>query len=347
MRRALCLLLALLLTLGCAPAALAADADETPAFVDAEELTALLESARKEAYPGAAALSVAVLFTRSGESFFYNADAWYYSASLYKLPMIMRFSRMVEDGGLEDANPVFLEKAETIKERCLVYSDNSWASSLWRLVFNGPDSIQRAALDYAQFPEEELPEDYYERTQYSARFLLGLLEELYENSGEYPGVLDYMKQAQPGQYFRGELEGRYDVAQKYGSAEGVNHAAGMIWTPSPILLVVLTNGMGARQGDLVIAHVAAAVADYALQVDERADTWDKLLADAEAEDAAAAEQARAQAVAKARDSAAQAGAAPQEPEAAARRVPWQPALLIVPAAALGFWALKRRHKKES
>ena len=69
MKRALGLLLALLLTLSCAPAALAADADETPAFADAEELTALIESARSEAYPGVAALSVAVLFTRSGESF--------------------------------------------------------------------------------------------------------------------------------------------------------------------------------------------------------------------------------------------------------------------------------------
>ena len=68
-----------------------------PRFVDDGELTAVVEQALTEALAPArlsyVPFSVAVHFTRTGETWYYNADEWYYTASLYKLPMIMRFSR--------------------------------------------------------------------------------------------------------------------------------------------------------------------------------------------------------------------------------------------------------------
>ena len=71
--------------------------DDPPTFVDDGELTAVVEQAVEESLAGTrltnVPVSVAVYFTRSGESWYYNGDEWYYTASLYKLPMIMRFTR--------------------------------------------------------------------------------------------------------------------------------------------------------------------------------------------------------------------------------------------------------------
>lgn len=350
MRRSaiLAALLVCLLLLSVSPArAFAGDAQEAspPPFVDDEELSAIVEQALEESIAGArlyqVPLSVAVLFTRSGETWYYHADEWYYTASLYKLPMIMRFSRMLEDGELEDVPAVFREQGELIKERCLVYSDNSWASALWRNVFTRDGDMARAALDFSHFPEEELPADYFSSLKYSARFTLGILQELYEHPDRYPGVLDYMRQAQPRAYFRHELEGKYEVAQKYGSADGYNHTAGIVWTPSPILLVIMSNHLAVQLGDETIGHVAAAVADYALLVDDRADRWEARQC-AEALEAAAEASAEPEipsdSPAPAQESE-PAEAAPADPVPRNTGMVWALLFLLLPLGGVLLWRL--------
>lgn len=348
-RAFLAALLALLLLL--APAqALAAEPEEEapPAFVDDEELTAVVEQAIEEIL-GAAGLSwvpvsVAVTFTRSGESWFYKGDDWYYTASLYKLPLVMRYSQMAENGELENALPVFSEKTEYIKQRCLIYSDNGWAGQLWNNLFSEPGSVARAALAYSHFPEDELCDEFYSRLIYSPRFMLGIVQELYSNPDDYPNVLDYMREAQPGEYFRREREGVYEVAQKYGSADGSNHTAGVIYTPSPILLVVMSSSLGPMMGDHLIGHVSAAIADYALLVDERADAWDAKRAEELA--AAAVTPEPTPSPTPVPTPAPTAAPAPEpEPESAQGHGPlW--ALLLIPALG-GVWALARAKKRRS
>jgi len=347
-RRVCAALLALLLTL-CLPAAARAEDDAHKGtrhtVVDEDELAALVGQAAADTHCAGAEISVAVCFTRTGETWSWNGDEWYYTASLYKLPMIMRFTRMAEEGGLDGLPAYYTEQTETIKERVLVYSDNSWASALWRQVFTEPDAVPQLSLDYAHFPADELPADYFQTMHYSAPFMLGIVRELYDHPDEYPGVLDYMRLAQPEQYFRRELEGRYEIAQKYGSADGVNHAAGVIWTPSPILLVVMSDGLGPLLGDILIGRVAAAMADYALVVDERADEWERLEAEAAEQDALAAEQAAAARAAETPAPEPQPEEAPAAEAAALRATPprW-PLLLAVPLAAAGVWAYRRGKK---
>lgn len=322
-------------------------------FADDGELTAVVEQALEESLYGTrltnVPLSVAVCFTRSGEIWYYNADEWYYTASLYKLPMIMRFTRMTEEGELADQLPIFTDQNEYIKQRCLIYSDNSWAGALWRNLFTEDGVMQRIALEYSHFPENELPPEYAGNMIYSARFMLGIVQELYDNAELYPNVIDYMKQAQPNEYFRHELEGVYEVAQKYGSADGFNHTAGIIWTPSPILLVVMSNRLAVQLGDQTIGHVAAAVADYALVVDERADAWEKQEAERIAAEEAAAAAAAAEAAAQTPEPTAPPTPAPSpvptpEPQPEPQQLSALWALLLIPAAA-GAWLLLRRRGK--
>ena len=64
----ICLLILCLLP-GCLPARAFAEEAETPAFVDEEELTAIIRSALEESHGAGAQVSVAVLFTRTGEEY--------------------------------------------------------------------------------------------------------------------------------------------------------------------------------------------------------------------------------------------------------------------------------------
>ena len=343
LRQGLCLALGLLLCLTvCAPA-IAADA-EGEGFVDEEELTAVVERALEEKYGANALVSVAAHFTRTGEDYFYNGDEWYYTASVYKLPMIMRFTRLLAEGDPDGRiPPSFVEQAELIKERCLVYSDNSWAAALWENVFTWSGAVVDDAVDFAQFPRDELPDDFYKHTIFSPRLTLGVLKELYAHPDEYPGVIDYMKQAQPGEYFRGELEGVYEIGQKYGSDEGYNHTAGIIWTPHPVLLVVMSRYLGSELGKEMIAHVAAAVAQYALTVDERADAHERALSEAEA---------AAQAAAAAQEATPEPESAPTpEPTPAPEAEPTRPGMLrwlglaVVPLGALALIPARRKKRR--
>ena len=277
---ALLLCLCLLLALPLRAEGTAAEA-EPPAFIDSDELTAVVEQAVADFFKRSGVdipLSVAVTFTRTGETWYYNADEWIYTASVYKLPLMMKLSNLKKYDALGDYPEVLSVQTDTIMERCLVHSDNHWALFTWRSMYASDDKFMHAALELAHFPEDELPAGFFNTQKFSARFTLGIVQELYEHPDEYPDVLEYMKLAQPQEYFRCELEGEYEIAQKYGSADGANHTAGIIYTPSPILLVVMTNGLGASFGNHLIGHVAKAIADYALLVDERADAWEAELA---------------------------------------------------------------------
>ena len=211
-------------------------------------------------------VSVAYCYTGTGECYYYNADEWYYSASLYKLPMIMSLVRMKEEGEL---TVDFNEDFDYIIHRCLVYSDNSWSLAIHRLVFTPQSELRGLDAQLAGFPEEELPDGYYNNNIYSARFMLGVVQELYENAEDYPRVIDHLLEAQPDEYFRGELGDRYPIAQKYGSAHPVVHTAGIVYTPTPFLLVVMTSYAGIIPGEQLIGRLAETIADYTLLLDER------------------------------------------------------------------------------
>lgn len=272
-KRIIALALAVMLLGGVFASADGAPEDKIPSdgitAADEAELAEVVKKASDEANVSSADIGVAICFTRSGECCYYNADEWMYGASLYKLPMIMKFSNMGKNGELEGLGEGFRQNIEKIKEGCLVYSDNSWALALSKYVFPDSAQLRQINADIAGWTEDMLPQDFYKTMCYSPRFMLDILKELYVNADEYPGVIDYMRQASPERYFRREMEGRYVIAQKYGSADDVTHAAGIIYTEYPVLLVVMTSGTGVSNGGKLVGIVSKAVMDYCEAVDER------------------------------------------------------------------------------
>lgn len=210
-------------------------------------------------------VAVALCYTGTGETFYYNADSWWYTASLFKLPLVMKISNMQKNDQLDMESLKLSTDLETIKKKILTFSNNSWAYGMQEKVFHDDlPTIRANDLAYSVgFDPQDLPARFYTSYLYSARFYLGILRELYEHPEEYPNVLEYMLEASPTKYFHRVLEDRYPIAQKYGSAGHCCHAGGIIYTPEPVLLVVMNNGVEDLAGNKLIGEVSAYVADRA------------------------------------------------------------------------------------
>ena len=264
------LLLAFLLFFSCflAPAyARAENMEEESGFsvLDEEELTAGIESIITALHRDKKTVSVALCFPATGEIYYYNADRWWYTASLFKLPLVMKISNMQMNGEIDYETVRLNSDLDTALKKVLVYSDNSWAYGLQEKVFHDDLSVIRANdLSYStDFDAQDLPKKFYSSYLYSARFYLGILRELYAHPEEYPHVLEYMKEASPTKYFHRILEDRYEIAQKYGSAGHVCHAGGVIYTPDPVLLVVMNSGVEDLPGNKMIGEISAYIAECA------------------------------------------------------------------------------------
>ena len=240
-------------------------AEESFSVLDAEALDREIESIITSMNRDKKTVSVALYFTGTGETYYYNADRWWYTASLFKLPLTMKVASMQKNGELDPDALKLNADLETIKRKILVYSDNSWAYGLQEKVFHDDLAYIRGNdLSYSiGFDEKDLPAKFYKSYLYSARFFLGIVRELYENSEEYPHVLEYMLEASPTKYFHRVLEDRYAIAQKYGSAGHVCHAGGIIYTPDPVLLVVMNSGVEDLAGNKMIGEISARVAALA------------------------------------------------------------------------------------
>lgn len=233
--------------------------------IDEAALDKEIERIIKSSGRSADSVSVALYYTGTGEYYYYNANRWWYTASLFKLPMVMKITRMEIEGELDKNALVMNTDLEEAKEKILRDSNNSWAYGLLDKIFkNDLKKVRRNDLGYSEgFPEEELPAKFFGAYLYSARFYLGIIKELYSHASDYPNVIRYMCEASPTKYFHRELGDSYRIAQKYGSASHVVHAGGIIYTPEPVLLVVMNNGVEDLAGNRAIGQISAYIASCA------------------------------------------------------------------------------------
>ena len=112
-----------------------------------------------------------------------------------------------------------------------------------------------------------------------------------------------MKEASPGSYFK-RCDTEYEIAHKYGFLDQQTNDVGIIYTPSPILLVVMLDGVG--YAEQIMADIVQIVIDHTLAIDaaiaqahldtrveaaEKASASDALRAEAQLEDFSDAELA--------------------------------------------------------
>ena len=268
-------------------------AAEKPGIIDTEELDRWAEDFFSERgidsrYQD---LSIGFCYTGTGDSWYYNADVWMYSASMYKVPVAMLLAEKVASGELTQQSVVNGTTVEYVESTALVYSNNDSGHSIVSYLggtYAGKCSDMTEK--YTDLPADYFSSDFIDLSYYTARYMTQVMKTLYDGGDEqFPHIIEYLLQAQPGAYYKCSpvLSPTYEIAQKFGAYEepngnNNNHCAAIIYTPTPIVVTVMTRNIMDYQR--LIAQVGEHLAEYSLELDQKAEEQRQ----AEAERAAAA-----------------------------------------------------------
>ena len=298
-------------------------AAEDSGIIDANELQQWMDSFVQEhnLNQDYMRFSVGFWYSGTGDSWYYDADQWMYSASLYKVPVSMLMAEKEAAGELTQDTVVNGTTLEYLESTALIYSNNDSGHSMvsW-LGGTYAGKCSDMTIRFTDLPESYFEQDFYDVSYYTARYMTQVMRTLYQGGdAKFPHVLDYLKQAQPDDYYNrnAALKGSYTIAQKFGAYEEANgnnnnHCTAVIYTPNPIVVTVMTRNVGEYQN--IIAEVGGHLADYALQLDQKLESWKQEQAEREAAELAAAQQAAAQQAVEENDTAE--AAAPEEQSAA-------------------------------
>ena len=246
-------------------------AEESSGVIDPAEIEALFDAYISENDLDPELISVAYIYTGTEEHWYHLEDKWYYSASLYKVPLAMLLAEKVYNGEMTQESEIYGMTLESIEEEILTNSNNPIAYSML-LYLGEPDQSRRLFCRYSDLPEDYYSWDFYGSSCFTARYMSDVLFRLYRQPEMFPNVTDCLKRAQPGHYFRLRIGDEYEIAQKYGyyceeDGSEWSHTAGIVFTPVPFILTVMTRYGGI--GETIIADLAAIFCDYTLLLDER------------------------------------------------------------------------------
>ena len=207
--------------------------------------------------------SVSYTNTVTGERYAYNDKAFMVAASTYKLPLNMYYYELEHQGTM--APDVYISRVGgTLDEahyQSLVYSNNDMSIGMLYNLGEFRD-YKNLMKRYFTMPEEEIEYVYYVDNYYCTNMMMDALLHLYEYRADFDEMIGYMKQAQPGEYFKAGVTD-YEVAHKYGVFEGAVNDVGIIYTPQPFLLAVYTQGVSAQ----VVSDAAKLFTAYTLWQD--------------------------------------------------------------------------------
>ena len=270
MKRLLRSLLPLLLCLSLL-VSVPASAEETGGFLDEEELQRIVETYISEHGINPEHFSVGYVYTATGDTWYYNPDFWYYSASIYKVPLMMILAEKEYNGEItRDTNlkGLTLGYAEEI---ILTYSHNDYAHLMMSVVADTEPNCREYYKNYVDLPEDYYDPDFRDYSYFTARFMTQVMTTLFYEPERFPNIVECLKAAQPDHYFRLYIKD-YEIAQKYGSFRDYsnrdfNHTTGFIYTPNPIILTIMSQDI--PQPEVAIGELALLLTQYTLRQDGR------------------------------------------------------------------------------
>lgn len=286
------------------PAARAMDAGSAAAVVAGKTLDGLMAEFMQENSLNETNFSLCYYNTVTGEEYCYNETAFMIAASTYKLPLNLYYYELEAAG--EITGDTYIPAAGTTLDNChrmsLVDSNNEVSTAMLYHLGSFRD-YKEAMRKYFTMTDDEIDPDYYADNYYCTRMMMDCLKYLYAREDDFSEMLDYMKQACPGAYFKAYLEDKVTIAHKYGSFEGAENDTGIIYASQPFLLAVYTQGVG----ELISAKAAALLYQYTEYQYQCAEAERIAAEQAEAE-RLAAEQAEAEQLEAERERAEQAAA---------------------------------------
>lgn len=242
-------------------------------------------------------VGIGYCYTATGDEWFLNPDTWFYPGSMYKVPLMMILSERLRDGQIGEDTQIGGLDLDTVYNYILVHSNNDYAHAVRKFLIDGQGDDQvwrKEAQQYARL--DKYDERYLLYCYFSPRYMTQVMETLYNDPDRFPKVMDNLLEAEQGHYFRLPDEMHvYDVAQKYGSYldnEGSdwNHTTGIIYTPNPFIITVMTKNVGGSEQ--LISQLGVLFKDYSLKLDEELAAYQEEQARLEAELRAAEEAER-------------------------------------------------------
>ena len=197
-----------------------------------------------------------------GTEYWYNADKLFETASLYKLPLNMYFYELEAAGEMASDESIYGVPLDYCHEQSLVYSNNE-LSQLMVDWIGSYRQFKEIAFGYTGLDESERSFDYYASGGFTARMMVGMLQTLWDDPETFGQEIDYLKEANPGEYLESGECG-LEVAQKYGYEhyDGILNIciAGIVYTDEPFLITVLTRGVG--WAEVLMGELCDAFAEY-------------------------------------------------------------------------------------
>lgn len=303
-KRIFSLLLCMGLFFGLSAAAFADDGTE--GVIDPAALQKMVEDFISQQDIDPKNFSVGYVYTATGEEWYFNPDTWYYPASMYKVPLMMTLAEKVSSGELQQDSDLGGYTVALAEEYIISYSNNDYAHYV-RKYLGGDEAWREHAKSFARLENDDYHPDYMDYCYFSPRYITQVVKTLYTESQRFPNIIESMLVARPTHDFRlsEHMNNTYDIAQKYGSyaddlGDNWNHNTGIIYTPNPFVLTVMTRNVS--NYEKVISDVAVMFTEYTLSLEEELEVYEVEQAEAEAkaeqERIAAEQQAAAEAKAE-------------------------------------------------
>ncbi len=196
----------------------------------------------------------------------FNETAMLFAASTYKLPLNMYYYEQQQAGVYTDNSIVGGTTLKNAHFQSIVYSNNEISHAM--LYGIGSFYLYKLAMleHYGNMALEELELDYWADNYYCTKFMCNTLQYLYEHSDSFEELIDYMKQAMPGQYLQ-TYAGEVEVAHKYGvfyDPKTSHNDVGILYTDEPVLVAIYTYGFhdNGIDGEELIGRIAKALIRY-------------------------------------------------------------------------------------
>lgn len=266
-----------------APKALAAGGEESEAL----SWDQVIEDFLTEYEAEEGQITIGYYNTVTGEEHYYDPDRYMITGSMFKVPLSMAIADRAAAGEIDlEKDTAGGYRYNTLIEGAIIDSNNEYARILWTDL-GGYQPYRRLIAPIMGEDPDTVDAKFYENNFFTARQMISCLKKLYDDPDRYQFIIDLMKQAEPGKYFR-RHEDRYEVAHKYGwladDSQGLLYLndCGIIYTGDPYLLVCFTAGAG-EQPYALVGNLCPLMSDY---------TQDQYEQRIEAEAAAEAERLR-------------------------------------------------------
>ena len=211
--------------------------------------------------------------------YFDNQSKYFKAASTVKVPVAIMYNDKIKNGELTKESTLqytsddYEEGGGTtaslysvgdnvpisyLLEQSIVNSDNTAVN----ILIDGI-GYRKCREQIAEFSDEQFTEEFYTTNLTTADLGYNIINRIYQNQTDYEELIGFMKKSSNGEYLKKYVT-EYDVAHKYGSYAGNVHDYGIVYSDSPYLIGVYTQGVSGA--DELIANISRQVLDKTKEI---------------------------------------------------------------------------------